>query len=106
MANNFQSFVGKFTPSSNLIKPSEKTIKKYKNILPEDLMDFWMEYGFGNYGNGLVKIIDPSAYENAVGINKECDVPLLVGSFGDIFIYRTIPAKNLKAIGILNVHFR
>jgi len=106
MANCFQSFIKKFPPSNNLIKPSEEILNKYKKELPKELLDFWKEYGFGNYGNGLVKIINPSDYEEVAGINEECDIPLLIDSFGDIFIYRTIPKKKLKAIGILNIHFR
>ena len=106
MTDSFSNFTREFPPSDNLTKPSEETIKKYQKNLPKELLDFWKEYGFGDYGDGIVKVINPSDYENVTGINKDCDIPLLADSFGDIFLLRLIPEKKLKAIGILNMHFR
>jgi len=102
----FENFIKAFPPSDNLTKPTEETIAKYENLLPADLLEFWKEYGFGDYGGGLLRVINPSDYEEAEGVNISVDIPLLTDSFGDIFIFRSIPAQNLKAVGILNVHFR
>ena len=106
MQEIFENFIRLFSPPAQGIKPTEKTIKKYKGKLPDGLFVLWKEYGFGNYGDGLVKIINPSDYEEVQGINKTVDISFLVTAFGDIFIYRFIPDKKLKAVGILNMHFR
>ncbi|MCL1992795.1 MAG: ankyrin repeat domain-containing protein [Spirochaetes bacterium] len=102
----YEKFVEAFPPSGQLLKPSEETIEKYRPLVPEELLGFWKKYGFGNYGGGLIKIINPSDYENVPGINVSVDIPLALNSFGDIFIYRNVSAKNVKAVGILNVHYR
>ena len=102
----FNKFVEMFPPAEQMIKPTEGIIEKYKQIIPEELLGFWKEYGFGNYGEGLIKIINPSVYEDVTGVNKSVDIPLAINSFGDIFIYRNVPGKNIKAVGILNIHYR
>ena len=106
MNTYYQGFIESFPPSDNLKKPTEETIRKYEGLLPNDLLDLWKDYGFGNYGDGLIKVINPSDYEEVAGINNAVDLPLFADSFGDIFIYRNIPEQNVKAVGILNVHYR
>lgn len=55
-------FIEIFPPGDNLIKPTAQKISKYENILPDSILALWADYGFGNYGNGLIKIIDPELY--------------------------------------------
>ena len=102
---HFAAFLSEYPPSENLVKPDAKITDKYEAILPE-MIEFWKQYGFGNYGSGLVKIINPDTFETVSGVNPAVDIPLMVSAFGDIFIYRHIPNQNLKAVGILNVHYR
>ena len=37
-------------------------IEQYKGRLPEELFDFWREFGLGTFYNGYLKAIDPNEY--------------------------------------------
>lgn len=56
--NIFLQFTRVFEPSDDLVKPTEEELKQFENILPSELLHFWREYGFGNYDNGIVKVIE------------------------------------------------
>ena len=47
-------------------KVSEEVINKYKEIIPEDLLEVWKEYGFGSFLNGYLKIVNPDDYEEVL----------------------------------------
>ena len=44
-------------------KVSEEIINKYKNKVPEQVLDIWQNYGFGSFLNGYLKIVNPEEYE-------------------------------------------
>ena len=45
-------------------KVSEEIINKYKNKIPEQVLDIWQNYGFGSFLNGYLKIVNPEEYED------------------------------------------
>lgn len=83
-------FVNKFIPYDDLKKPTKKLIKEYKELLPKDIIDLWENYGFGSYGYGIVKLIDPSKYilylKMRAGIDCE-GIPFMLDAFGNLFYY-------------------
>lgn len=105
----FALFLKKFTPSNDLIKPTEEMLEFYSDKLPKELLDFWTEYGFGNYANGLIKVIEPSDYMDSfytwIGGHDFTKLPILVTAFGDIFYYRQL-SETENDICILNIHHR
>ena len=58
----FDLFVSKYPPGNDLRKPTAETLEQFQGKVPAELLNFWQEYGFGNYGGGLLKIIDPTDY--------------------------------------------
>ena len=58
----FDRFVSKYPPGNDLRKPTAEMLEQFQGKLPIELLDFWRKYGFGNYGEGLLKIIDPTDY--------------------------------------------
>lgn len=58
----FDLFVNKYPPGNDLRKPAAEMLEQFQGKLPTELLDFWQKYGFGNYGGGLLKIIDPTDY--------------------------------------------
>ncbi|WP_411167782.1 T6SS immunity protein Tdi1 domain-containing protein [Clostridium sp. MB05] len=107
--NIFLQFTMVFEPSDDLVKPTEEELKQFEDILPSELLHFWKEYGFGNYGNGIIKVINPLDYmENLyewLGKEDFSKLPILVTSFGDIFYYRKLSEVD-EDICILNIHYR
>jgi hypothetical protein len=105
----FGTFVKTFVPSKDLIKPDNNIIQQFATILPKELIEFWKEFGFGNYGDGLIKIINPLEYMDSLyewlGRKDASKLPILVTGFGDIFYYRKL-AENKEDINLLDIHYR
>lgn len=103
----FDLFVNKYPPGNNLRKPTAEMLEQFQGKLPAELLDFWQEYGFGNYGGGLLKIIDPTDYADTLtlwlGEQKDC-LPILMTGFGTLFIYRK--TETADDICLLDIHYR
>jgi len=109
MNNCMKKFIKKFKPSENLQKPDEDILNFFKEILPNEIINLWEEYGFGDYGNGLIKIINPRDYMNSLyawlGRIDNTRIPIILTAFGDIFYYRKLEdGKN--DISMLDIHYR
>ncbi|MDR1322195.1 MAG: DUF1851 domain-containing protein [Gracilibacteraceae bacterium] len=109
MADYFKKFTETFQPAADLVKPDGKILKQYEGVLPAELIGFWRESGLGNYGGGLIKVIDPADYADSLaewlGRRDASKVPILVTGFGDIFYYRQL-AEGAEDVSFLDVHHR
>ena len=109
MNNCMKKFIKKFKPSKNLQKPDEETVSFYKKILPKEIIELWEEYGFGEYGDGLIKIVNPKDYINNLymwlGQIDYTKIPIIVTAFGDIFYYRKLE-NDKNDVSMLNIHYR
>ena len=105
----FGDFLKAYPPSSKLEKPKQDFLEKASKIVPAELITFWETYGFGSYGNGLIKIINPTDYMGCLytWLGKEdfSKIPIMVTAFGDIIYYRKLSPTE-DDICILNVHYR
>ena len=91
--NVLDLFVNKYPPGNDLRKPTAETLEQFQGKLPTELLGFWQKYGFGNYGGGLLKMIDPTDYVDTLtlwlGEQEDC-FPILMTGFGTLFIYRKL----------------
>ena len=105
----FNDFLKNFTPDSPLIKPTQEVLAYYEGILPEALLDFWKEYGFGNYGKGLIKVINPLEYKDNLyewlGREDKSKVPIMMSAFGELFYYRKLTEVD-DDVSVLDIHYR
>ena len=96
MSNCISKFIEKFKPVVNLQKPDEEILNFGKQMLPKEIIELWEEYGFGEYGDGLLKVVDPREYMNSLytwlGQKDFNKIPIIVTAFGDIFYYRKVEA--------------
>ena len=60
-------FVSKYPPDPDLRKPAAELLPQFQGRVPAELLAFWQEYGFGNYGGGLLKLINPMDYSDNSG---------------------------------------
>ena len=102
-------FLQNYKPGENLKKPDEKILEFGKQMLPAEIIYLWENYGFGDYGNGIIKIIDPRDYMHSLytwlGGQDFNKIPIMVSAFGDIFYYRKLE-ENENDVSILNIHYR
>ena len=68
------------------------TKMKYKNRVPAIIYDMWEAYGFGDFDNGFLKLIDPDEYTDIMKKSwsqyKEA-VPIMADAFGDLIVWQS-----------------
>jgi hypothetical protein len=102
-------FVENYRPGENLVKPDEELLEFGKKMLPPEILYLWENYGFGEYGDGFIKVVDPRDYMGNLytwlGAQDFNKIPIIVSAFGDIFYYRKLE-NNENDISILDIHYR
>ena len=90
-------------------KPDEEILNFGRQMLPKEIVELWENHGFGEYGDGIIKVIDPREYMNSLyswlGRKDLSRIPIIVTAFGDIFYYRNL-GNNENDISLLNIHYR
>ncbi len=112
MKNNMDTvmhrFLDAYMPGNDLIKPDQRFIDEAKKIIPKEIIDIWTKYGFGEYGNGIIKFVNPEEYMGILyeWIGKEdfTRIPIIVDAFGDIFYYRYL-GDNENDISVVDIHY-
>ncbi|MFT4213793.1 MAG: GAD-like domain-containing protein [Microbacterium sp.] len=70
-----------------------EVIDLYRDRVPEELVEIWEQYGYGTFGEGFLRVIDPRQYEEEVGdcIGKTqgdgIAIPIMVTGLGDIITW-------------------
>ena len=109
MDNCISQFIEKFKQGGNLQKTDEEILKFGKQMLPKEIIELWEEYGFGEYGDGLIKVVAPREYMNSLytwlGQKDFNKIPIIVTAFGDIFYYRKLE-DNKNDVSLLNIDYR
>ncbi|MDR2422455.1 MAG: DUF1851 domain-containing protein [Deltaproteobacteria bacterium] len=110
MAEPFEKFIKAFTPPKYAIKLQHHLITYFEGILPAEIFKFWGSYGFGDYANGLIKVVNPIEYADPLyewlGAEDPSKVPILVTGFGDIFYYRKLSDFGDEDVCFLDIHHR
>ncbi|NTS77877.1 DUF1851 domain-containing protein [Catenovulum sp. SM1970] len=92
---DFEYFLEKFGEPINQVKCSVETLKKYQGKLPSRLLEYWQEYGFCGFSDGLFWIVNPQDYENVLDEwLAPTDIPdndiyhvFARNAFGDLFLW-------------------
>lgn len=78
----------------NCIKAPAEIIAKYEGKVPDSLIELWTNHGFGKYKDGLLEIINPDDFNDALwmylGREVEYYVPFATSAFGELFYYRML----------------
>ena len=68
-------------------------VEEYRGRVPDELVEIWEQYGYGTFGEGFVRVIDPKLYEAKV---RDCigktqgdgiAIPIMVTGFGDLITW-------------------
>lgn len=88
-----ERFLQNYAPS-DCTPATTQLIEKFKDKLPQSLLDLWKNAGLGKYRQGLIEIINPEEYEDTLWtwLGKEVDnyVPIAISAFGDLYYYRLL----------------
>ncbi|WP_285036264.1 GAD-like domain-containing protein [Plantibacter sp. ME-Dv--P-095] len=83
----------------------EELIEEYRGRVPDELVEVWERYGYGTFGHGFLRVIDPKRYEDQVGdcIGKTqgdgIAIPIMVTGLGDLITWE-------PSIGVVGILFR
>lgn len=100
-----KGFLRLFSPADNLEGVTDDLVEKYREILPDEILALWVNFGFGNYGTGILKLIDPSFFQKNLNLylkNNPNYIPFMITAFGDMFYFNKID----KSISLLSVHYK
>ncbi len=94
MHEYFAYFLKELAPQSHTVMPSAAQIDAYRGALPDALLTFWAEAGWGAHADGLAWLVNPADYEAIArewieGISLPVDEPLHViarSAFGRLFL--------------------
>ena len=105
----FAAFLREYPPCGELKKPEQELLKMATKVVPAGLLDFWQQYGFGSYGEGIIKVVNPTDYMGSLymWLGKEdfSKIPIMVTAFGDIIYYRRL-SETEDDVCMLNIHYR
>lgn len=83
--------------------------QKFKEQVPDALIELWEECGLGKYGEGLIELIDPDQYRATLRtwLGKETPnyTPIALSAFGDLFYFRKLTETD-EDVCILEGHYR
>ena len=103
------NFVKTYAPGTELTKPDDELLNFANQMLPPEIVYLWQEYGFGDYGGGLIKVVDPRDYMHSLyswlGGQDFHKIPIMVSAFGDIFYYRKLDDTE-NDVSLLDIHYR
>ena len=108
LLNRFYNY-SQFGPPINSTKPEPTVIKQFEDKLPTRLLNYWSEFGFCGWGNGIFWTVDPNDYSEILKLwlqgtefekreNDGIDKYHVIGrsAFGRLFIWGEKSGNSLK----------
>lgn len=77
-----------------------ETIAVYRGRVPDEVVEIWEQYGYGTFGEGFLRVINPKEYEDQIGdcIGKTqgdgIAIPIMVTGLGDLITWE----PSLRAV--------
>lgn len=100
--SRFSWFLEQFGEPQQSIEIHKDVISKYKNKLPDQLITYWIEYGFCCFKNGLFSIVNPDNYKSAIEVwlrdtdilTKDKYYAIARNGFGDLMLWGEKSGNN------------
>ena len=91
----FALFVEEFGTQIERRDVPESTIARYRHKLPDQLLEYWMEYGWGGYTDGIFWIVNPQDYEPLLSYwladtefyDRDCYHVIARSAFGVLYVW-------------------
>jgi len=108
--NRFKNEVGK---PDRMFEIDNEVIKRYKGILPKELIYYWETYGFSSFLDGLFWFTNPDDYKELVqeyleGTEFENRKDIYVigrNAFGELYLWENKKGNTLSLFSLLNMIF-
>jgi len=91
----FEWFLERWGEPTQYEAVSQETLDKYKGKLPDRLLEYWVEYGFCSFMDGLFFMVNPQEYQGVMetwlegrGIMEEDSYHVIARTgFGDLLLW-------------------
>ncbi|KMJ45723.1 GAD-like domain protein [Xenorhabdus khoisanae] len=110
---DFEYFIKKFGEATQHNAVSDQAIEKWRDKLPNQLLNYWKNEGWNSYQNGLFSIVNPDNYEDIVDMWLE-DTPfesmdsyhvIARSGFGKLYLCGQETGTNISISCIFNTIF-
>ena len=93
----FDWFLNTFGQPEHSVPAADQVIKKFRERLPNRLLEYWKAYGFCGFGNGLLWLVNPDQYEFAIDewlddtpvVEEDAFHVIARSAFGSLFLWGT-----------------
>lgn len=107
---DFSYFIKKFGEATSSVIVPEGSINKWKNILPNKLLDYWKTEEWGIYRNGLFSLVNPEEYEDILDMwledtrFEEMDSYHVIAktAFGELYAWGESTGRNITIQPLFN----
>ena len=86
---------------------SAETLAKYRGKLPGRLLEYWQEFGFCGFKDGIFWLTNPEDYEDILAewlseeeLKKKKHYVIARSGFGDLFVWNGEFGNDYKIIGL------
>ena len=95
MDEYFNCFVDEFSPEIERQEVSDSSILMYQARLPEQLVEYWVQFGWTGYASGLFWTVNPQEYEallchwlaDTVFYEQDRYHVIARSAFGDLYVW-------------------
>lgn len=92
---HFEFFLAKLGMPQKVSPAPDETIRKYQGKLPTRLLEYWQEYGFSGFQDGLFWMVNPNDYEDVLEawigdteiVEKDAYYVIARNAFGDLYLW-------------------
>lgn len=93
--DDFEWFLEKLGQPTSNIPVTEDILNKFRGKLPKRLLEYWQEFGFCGFMDGLFWIVNPDDYEDALEawlgdtelVEQDGYYVIARSAFGDLFLW-------------------
>lgn len=101
--DNFYTFAG-FGPAIKSELPSEAVLRSFEDKLPARLLEYWLEYGFCGWGEGIFWTVNPANYSEILDlwladtpfVGKDNYYVIGRSAFGRLFVWGETSGQSIK----------
>jgi hypothetical protein len=101
--DNFYSYAG-FGPEIAQREVSASSLGKYRGKLPDKLLEYWQEYGWCGYAEGLFWTVNPEEWEEELDawigetpfMEQDAYHVIARGAFGDLYLWGEKTGPSLR----------
>ncbi|MCS6210084.1 GAD-like domain-containing protein [Shewanella baltica] len=95
---------GGFGPAIKSEQPTEATLQHFKDKLPARLLEYWQEYGFSGWGEGIFWTVNPADYSEILDlwltgtpfVGKDKYYVIGRSAFGRLFVWGETSGQSIK----------